>query len=835
MTRRDSLATAMAWSLGAVIVIAPLPFGSIIPPARVALEVAALALACVWALREWVRGSDPLPRALLIGLLGVLLLGAFQMAPLPSGVHGALSPRSAELRTTTLAAEPLLAAESRVLEVEPEQLIRPSTLSVDPEATASALRTGTAYAALLLVALSVAAAGRGRLLLLAGLLSAAFQSLHGILVFLSGHDQIWNVAKRVSLDAATGTYINRNHFAGFVAAGCCCGAALALGLMRRRNPDAQHPLVRLLGADGSRVFMLWMLTALALAGLLLSSSRMGIAVGIGMLSITVLGSMRGGAQRRLLALAVLLLFAAIPLAQVGLEALFERYGQSFDSFAEGRSTVWFDTGRLATAFPLTGAGFGTFATVYPSFRSASVRLFYEHAHNDYLQFAAEGGLIGVLLIGLVLWVLVGHLRAALTGVKGTTGFGLAAALVTLLLHTAVDFHFHMPANGAFIAILAGALIGLPPKRRELQLVREEPVRPHRFRSPAVAALLITLALAATASGADRARQPVEAKDLVRSTILQAIEVGTEDQTVRDALLAMRQELARRPLQAKTRAIYAMLLFGAGRDDEALEAAAFHARLAAGQAPVTVPVVRYATNILVRTGYSDEGVELVGHMFGYAPRDAAKLLAQIETFVTPEAIESALSQRPEAWVARTRQLSGSGRRDEAMDTVRSAFQRWPEDLEVRIETATQALTEGDTPLLDRALSGDLPRVDRAARLWGYRAVRHAETGRTDDARRDAVAAVELDGSDPSILRLAGDARAGIGEHDEARTLWRRALHRLPDDGPAGARLAVLVRLARLEDRRGTGSAALSAWRSVLSLAPDNPEARRRVDELAGFRR
>ena len=201
MDRRDSLGAVLAWSVGAVIVIAPLPFGSIVPAARLSLEIACLTLACVWAARAWARGADPLPRALLAGLLGVLLLAALQMTPLPGGLLELLSPRASELRQGALAPEALRAAESRVLDVAPQSLERRATLSVDPEATASALRTGTAFAALLLVAASVAAAGRARLLLLAALLSAALQSLHGILVFLSGHDQIWNVAKRAERGA----------------------------------------------------------------------------------------------------------------------------------------------------------------------------------------------------------------------------------------------------------------------------------------------------------------------------------------------------------------------------------------------------------------------------------------------------------------------------------------------------------------------------------------------------------------------------------------------------------------------------------------------------------
>jgi O-antigen ligase len=118
-----------------------------------------------------------------------------------------------------------------------------------------------------------------------------------------------------------------------------------------------------------------------------------------------------------------------------------------------------DTVEMATQFPAVGTGFGTFAVAYPLYRSATVRYFYDHAHNDALQALAEGGIVGAVLLLLILIPLIRAVLGALTGDAGLMAVGIAAGLSALLLHGLVDFNFHIPSNAALAAILAGAVFG----------------------------------------------------------------------------------------------------------------------------------------------------------------------------------------------------------------------------------------------------------------------------------------------------------------------------------------------------------------------------------------
>ncbi len=464
--RPDPLARALDWGLALFVILAPLPFAAVTNPGRLALELSALGLLLLWLLRAVSRPTPLPPRAVRVAVVGLLAVGALQALPLGAAVVDLVSPRAAAIHADLRPDETLRRAESELLGTNVDEMDRAPTLSLDPAATASALRTGSALAALLLVTVTVVRIRGARLLATALLVSASFQALYGILVLASGHDRIWNVAKRYYLDSATGTFVNRNHFAGFVAACACCGLALVLERARRADGERSRRVLVLLGPEGSRTLLLALMVVLALAGLLLSFSRAGIALGLTAVGATVLVAARFRASARVALIAALLVAAAVPLSQVGSERLAERYSQSFDDFRApgGRGSVWADTLRMAGAFPVSGTGFGTFVAAYPRHRSPEVRLLFKNAHNDALQFTAEGGLLALALLVPLLAPLGVHTWGALRRRKGRLAVGFAAGLLALLVHSLMDFHFHIPSNAATIAVLAGAVLGLPWNR-----------------------------------------------------------------------------------------------------------------------------------------------------------------------------------------------------------------------------------------------------------------------------------------------------------------------------------------------------------------------------------
>ena len=299
------------------------------------------------------------------------------------------------------------------------------------------------------------------MLSIAALLSGAFQGLYGLLVLASGHDRIWNTPKEYALDAATGTFVNPNHFASYLALVLPCGLALVLWNARRSflSIEGRRRWISI-GGEGGRDILLLLLLGCGLGGLFTSQSRAGIALGLMALLLTAITGTGTSTRARVAALVLVVMAAVLPLMQLGPGQLVDSY---IDTAAElevegGRTAVWKDTVRMAAAFPATGSGFGTFASVYPLYRSGEVRRFYKHAHQDALQVAAEGGVTGaVLMIVLLIPVLVGVGRG-LAVRQGPLANGLAAGLGAVLLHSLVDFPFHIPAIAATAAVIAGALL-----------------------------------------------------------------------------------------------------------------------------------------------------------------------------------------------------------------------------------------------------------------------------------------------------------------------------------------------------------------------------------------
>lgn len=427
-----------------LVLLAPLPFGSVGPLGRGLLEILALGLTALWALAGW-RERLPLPpRAVCGGLIGLLAVAALQIVPLGAAVPAAISPWSASLRGSLGEAGEI-----------------PNTLSIAPDATASALRTGAAAVGVLLVAQTVVARrGAGRLAV-AMLASAAFQGLYGVLVLASGHDRIWDVPKTAYLDSATGTFVNRNHFAGFLAATLPMGFGLVVGALRGARRPGSRGLLAVLGNEGSRSLLLGLLALLGLSGVLLSYSRAGTAVALVAVAMTLAVASGGAMLRRAAIVLAIVAVAAIPLADLGLERLVDRYADAASDVAASgaRLEVWRDTLTLIRHVPLLGCGFGAFTWAFPAASSPEVRLHYTHAHNDVLQLAAEGGLVGSALVLLIVVPVALRAGAIVAAGRDPVAVGAACGLGALALHALVDFNFHIPANLAIAAVLAGVVCG----------------------------------------------------------------------------------------------------------------------------------------------------------------------------------------------------------------------------------------------------------------------------------------------------------------------------------------------------------------------------------------
>jgi O-antigen ligase len=127
--------------------------------------------------------------------------------------------------------------------------------------------------------------------------------------------------------------------------------------------------------------------------------------------------------------------------------------------------------------PWLGTGLGSFADVFPAFRSpdAQIRGIFDRAHNTPLEIAVEMGIpfAAVVLVGWALLTLV-IMRAALAPAsRSLVSVAGAALLFFASLHSLIDYPLQIPGYALFFYLLVGLSCG-----SALTLLRESTTSAH---------------------------------------------------------------------------------------------------------------------------------------------------------------------------------------------------------------------------------------------------------------------------------------------------------------------------------------------------------------------
>jgi len=339
-------------------------------------------------------------------------------------------------------------------------------LTPDPIRTRESLLKLAAYLLLFFVATQLVTSGGEESLARFGFVVAAYAcalGLFAMLQFCSSNGRIyWTV--RPENAWPFGPYVNRNHYAGLME----LLVPIVIGLLLSRpERDPRRKLVAVA-------------VLVAVASLLLSGSRGGLISFLveALLLGGILWTHSKGQGRRtsatLLALgaaAAATLFFWLDPGEIStrLATAFE-YSHAAEATNDTRLVLARDSLGIARDHPWAGAGLGSFEDVYPRYQSFASDLVFTHAHNDYAEALAEAGLAGGALVLLALVIFFrrafSNLRERLRHEAGWVRVGAAVGCSGLLVHSLVDFNFHIPANAAwFCASLAVALSGCAAQTR----------------------------------------------------------------------------------------------------------------------------------------------------------------------------------------------------------------------------------------------------------------------------------------------------------------------------------------------------------------------------------
>jgi O-antigen ligase len=133
-----------------------------------------------------------------------------------------------------------------------------------------------------------------------------------------------------------------------------------------------------------------------------------------------------------------------------------------DNFsAVERAAHWLAGVRMFAAHPVLGVGIGNYAAAYPRYHPRGWYAPLGHAHNYYINIAAEAGIVGLgaylLLGGSALWYSYAALRRVPDGVLYASILGVLGALTATYFHNLFDVLY---VHG--LAALFGLLVALVP-------------------------------------------------------------------------------------------------------------------------------------------------------------------------------------------------------------------------------------------------------------------------------------------------------------------------------------------------------------------------------------
>jgi O-antigen ligase len=294
-------------------------------------------------------------------------------------------------------------------------------------------------------------------------------SLLGLLVSLlaiaqaatAGRAIYWRFPTEFEGPLPFGPFVNRNHFATWVimALPLCFGYIAARAGVHAHGAhlaSARERVARRL--DPRSGWLLAAATSMLLA-LFLSLSRSALfALALSALLTVGIGRRRGKRPPWMLVTAGGVLLAALLWSDVpAMSGRMAAVGTALDD----RLIIWRETLPIVRDFWAVGTGSGTYQTAMLVYQRADRSVYFNQAHNHYLQVLAEGGLA---MTAIVIVALAAGLRGAaarmrevdagLWWIRGGAACGLAAVAFQSVWETGLV----MPANAALAAILAAILL-----------------------------------------------------------------------------------------------------------------------------------------------------------------------------------------------------------------------------------------------------------------------------------------------------------------------------------------------------------------------------------------
>ncbi len=235
---------------------------------------------------------------------------------------------------------------------------------------------------------------------------------------------------------------------------------LGLGLLIQLGRENLDYGKRRIG-NGSELLLIPFIILIA-SGPIISSSRGGAFVMIGMLIIISLGMLFIKIQSKFLRMSVaLILFTGLGAAYYqGWEKLEPRLTEIFSDNMSNRIQIYEVIGEMIKDYSIFGSGPGSFEAIIQFELDDKFQIWQSWAHNDYLEFYLTFGKLGGLIILLFLASLIIHLLISVKyrAIRAIRLFGILS-LLGMAIHAILDFPLQVQSILLLATIISASLLG----------------------------------------------------------------------------------------------------------------------------------------------------------------------------------------------------------------------------------------------------------------------------------------------------------------------------------------------------------------------------------------
>jgi tetratricopeptide (TPR) repeat protein/O-antigen ligase len=301
----------------------------------------------------------------------------------------------------------------------------------------------------------------------------------GLLDYLAGEPGLIGWRDSPQTGRLSGTFVNPDHFAAWLAMLVCLGLGYLATRRRPRGESVSHLLTsRETREHAIRRYLPFVGVGVMALALVFTLSRGGV-LSLLLTLVALLALLRALGLTRW---SVLLMGALVAVtiaygAWIGLEPFLARVRTGPLDYVS-RGTQSLTTLPMLATFPLFGVGLGAYKDIYFRYQPPALhpgKVYFPYAHNDLLQLVVETGLVGAALVLWAVWRvgrdlvgahLLGRGRCPVSGDTTparrqdpfSVGIGLGAlgGVLALLVSSVFDFAARIPANG----ILGAACLGV---------------------------------------------------------------------------------------------------------------------------------------------------------------------------------------------------------------------------------------------------------------------------------------------------------------------------------------------------------------------------------------